>query len=134
MYMLNLRAIWIGFLADIGSTFLFTAAVAIVLFDPGSAELPLASAISEGSSVLDAFMLVMGLSLTAVGGFVAARLAPGREATHAAGVGVLSLMASMMMCAPGAGPDWYLALGLGMTFPAALLGGVGATLTRLREF
>lgn len=133
MSMLNLRAIWIGFLADIGSTFLFTAALTIALFDPGSAELPPAACL-EGSCFLDAFMLAMGLALTAVGGFVAARMAPGREATHAAGVGVLSLMASMLLCAPGAGPDWYLALGLGMTFPAALFGGVVATLTRLREF
>ncbi|MCA9791655.1 MAG: hypothetical protein KC910_07655 [Candidatus Eremiobacteraeota bacterium] len=131
--MLNFRAVLTGFLADLGSTFLFSAALVIVLLDPGSGSMNLASRL-DGTIWIDAISLVIGLSLTAIGGFVAARMAPGREATHAAAVGVLSLLASIMMVGDLQGaPAWYATLGLGLTFPAALFGGTIAALTRLTE-
>ncbi len=131
--MLNFRAILTGFTADIGATFLFSTALAVALLDQGSSDVALASRL-QGTVALDLFCLVIGLGLTAIGGFVAARLAFGREAVHSAAVGVLSLLASLVLVGdPQMVPDWYLTLGLGLTFPAALFGGTVAAFTRLME-
>lgn len=65
--------------------------------------------------------------LTAVGGYVAARLAPDDPLRHALIVGALSLVLGVLVTtAPGEGPEpawWVDTLGYLLAVPAALAGG-----------
>lgn len=122
--MMNVRAIARGFLVDISTTCLFAATLSIVLFDPGSANVSLAERLYT-SALIDWLCLVGGLAMTGLGGFVAARMVPQRELTHATMVGCLSLGVAYLTSA-GVCPftDWYTFTGLVMAVPVAQMGGV----------
>lgn len=122
--MMNVRAIARGFLVDLSTTCLFAATLSIVLLDPGSANVSLAERLYT-SALIDWLCLVGGLAMTGLGGFVAARMVPQRELTHATMVGCLSLGAAFLTSA-GVCPfaDWYTFTGLVMTVPVAQMGGV----------
>lgn len=126
--MLNYRAVARGFLVDITTTFLFAAALSIVLIDPGSADHSLAERLS-GTTALDWICLIFGLGLTGLGAFVCGRMVPNRELTHASAVGCLSLLVALLA---GGGVnshlDWYTFTGLVLTVPIAQFGGVLAGL------
>lgn len=68
-----------------------------------------------------------GTFFTALGGYIAARLAPDDPMRHAVIVGVLSLvMAILLATSPGEGPEvawWVAAVGYLVTVPAAAAGG-----------
>lgn len=68
-----------------------------------------------------------GSFFTALGGYVAARLAPADPLRHAVIVGVLSLVLGILLVtAPGEGPQpawWVDALGFLLAVPAAAAGG-----------
>ena len=131
--MLNFRAVWTGFLIDIGATFIFTAALLLAFLDPGSASVCMGERL-EGTGVFESCLMLLGLLATAMGAFTAARMAIGREAIHSGAVGACSFIFSLWTCGgPQAFSDPYFTFGMGMLMPAAFLGGAAATLTRLRE-
>lgn len=115
---LNLRAIAIGFAADMFLTQLFVLALMIVLFDPGSSSECLAQRIDF--RLLDLLGLCWGLFFTSLGGFVAARLAYANRYQNALMTGSLSFLASLSM--NGEPHDLIYVVGLLLTLPAALLG------------
>lgn len=69
--------------------------------------------------------LVVGLAFSAVGGFVAAHLAPGAELNNAFVAGVLVTVLSAMLTAitEPVPPFWFTLVGVLATTPAATLGG-----------
>ena len=121
---MNYRAIARGFLVDISTTCLFAATLTVFLIDPGSSDITMAERLYH-TQMIDWLCLLGGLGMTALGGFVAARMAPRRELTHATAVGCLSLLAAMATSA-GLCPfaDWYTFTGMVMTVPIAQMGGV----------
>lgn len=131
--MINIRAIARGFLVDLSSTCLFAVALSVVLLDPGSSNQALADRLSS-TEMIDWLCLIGGLGMTALGAFVAARMTPGREMTHAGAVGGLSLLAGFLTSS-GMCPfqDWFLLTGLALTLPAAQCGGAMAALYHLRR-
>lgn len=125
--MLNYRAIARGFLVDLSTTCLFAASLSLVLLDPGSSSTPLIERV-YGSPALDWTCLLAGLFMTMLGAFVAGRMVPGREITHATAVGCLSLLASLFTCGSCPFVDWFTFSGLILTVPVAQLGGAAAGL------
>lgn len=122
--MLNYRAIARGFLVDLSTTCLFAASLSLVLLDPGSSSTPLLERVYD-SPALDWICLLAGLFMTMLGAFVAGRMVPGREITHATAVGCLSLLAGLFTCGF---VDWFTFSGLLLTVPVAQLGGAAAGL------
>lgn len=82
-----------------------------------------------------AFAVAYGVLFGAVGGYVAARLAPSRPRLHAAGVAiVLALGAAISLVAsPGAGATWSQWAALALMAPGAFAGGWFATRGRRGE-
>jgi hypothetical protein len=122
----TLRAVFLGALADIGGT--IVAGMVLALLLPGlAAPVPNADpSIPAAPSVgFQWFSLLVGLCFTALGGYVAARVADRREYFHAVLVGVVSLVLGELMV--GMSPEGYpLAqrlVGDLLVIPAALLGG-----------
>ncbi len=77
----------------------------------------------------EAAAVLYGMAFAALGGFVAARVAPTRALLHAGGVAaILALGASVSLVAsPGAGATWSQWAALALMVPSAWLGGHFAT-------
>lgn len=119
-------ALFLGVVADIGGT--IVAGMLLALLMPGlAAPVPnVDPSIPPAPSVgFQWFSLLVGLSFTAVGGYVAARTANHREYFHALLVGIVSLALGELMV--GMSPEGYpLAqriVGDLLVIPAALVGG-----------
>jgi membrane protease YdiL (CAAX protease family) len=69
--------------------------------------------------------LLVGLAMTALGGYVAGAIAGRRSLAHAFWVGVLSTATGLVLnrLFKASDPAWYTVLAYGLTIPAALLGG-----------
>jgi hypothetical protein len=67
-----------------------------------------------------AWGLILGTLTTAVGGYVAARLAKSVPYWNALVFGIVGIIVGILMA--GDLPLWYTVLGFGLTLPAALLG------------
>lgn len=120
---INFRAIARGFLADITTTCLFALALTVVIFDPGSSQTSIAERI-YGTDIINWLCLLGGLSMTALGGFITARLTPGSEVLHATAMGIVSLFASLSMSYGCPLIDGFTFVGLLLTIPAAQAGGL----------
>ncbi len=127
---LNVRAILIGFLVDLVGTSLFGLLLSGALAAAGQNEQQLAQ---DAGYLLGT--LGLGLSSTALGSYVAARLARAAELNHAFVVGVLSTVSGFasVFGAPAVVPFWYEAAGLLLTLPAAIAGGSLRLATRPRS-
>jgi hypothetical protein len=124
---LDARAVVIGSIVDIVGSFLiggvFFAVLAATNGDPSAEEL---DRIYGGSVPLQLLTLALGLAMTAVGAYVAARLAAkGGERLHAFAVGVVSTVLgfTVVLAAPESSPFWSQAASLILTIPAAFVGG-----------
>lgn len=124
------KAIAVGFCADVFSTKLFLLATTIVLLDPGSSSVAPIQRVDP--DLLTWFCLAWGLLFTAVGGFIAARLAKREEMAHGMVVAWLSMMTSYHhggWTLDAVGPVlWH--IGLFGTVAAALAGAYSSRLVR----
>lgn len=125
--MMNYRAIARGFLVDMSTTCLFAATLSVILIDPGSSSISMAERL-YATDLVDWICLIGGLMTTGLGGFVAGRMVPHRELTHATLVGCLSLMAALLTSGTCPFSDWYTFTGLVLTVPVAQVGGALAGL------
>lgn len=125
---INIRAIIAGTLFDIIGTiifeviFSFIAAVPYVNAGIAPAEIEL----QLGNSFLfQALNICNGLFFTAMGGYIAARIAGAAILKHAILTGTSSLTIAVLFIAfiPGATPGWYGIATLLLMLPAAALGG-----------
>lgn len=121
---LNTRAIVTGFVSDLAATHLFLIAVLIVLYNPGSASVCLADRIADPLP-LNLFLLICGIALTGIGGFVTGRLARTEVVRNAMAMGCMSLMASLFMGHFDLSP--LSLLGYFLTIPVAAFGGMCST-------
>jgi hypothetical protein len=131
------RAVIIGTLIDNAGTLIVNAAFGAVIAQvTGATSVEDLSTVIEGSITLQIVQLALGLSLTAVGAYVAAVLAKGNERTNAFGVGALSTLIGFLFVftAPESAPFWAQAVGLLLTIPAAFLGGeIRLAVVRMRR-
>lgn len=123
---LRTRAVLIGSLVDIGGTFIAGSLLIAAVATATGATTPeqLARTLDAAPS-LQLATLALGLLMTLVGAYVAARLAPGAERMHAFAVGVISTLIgfSSVFASPESSPFWSQAAGLILTVPAAFAGG-----------
>ena len=120
------RAVIIGSLIDNAGTLLASAIFgALVAEFSGATSAEDLSMVIEGSIALQVVQLVLGLSFTTMGAYVAALMAKGNERTNAFAVGVISTAIGFLFVftAPEMAPFWAEAAGLLLTIPAAFLGG-----------
>lgn len=122
---LKTGAILAGWATDLGLSLVFGALVAAIVTGGGSFTPEEVAARVAATPGLQLSTLLVGLGFTGVGGYVAATLAKERPLTHATAVGLLSLGfgVALSLLAPSDAPLWYQAAGLGLTVPAAALGG-----------
>jgi hypothetical protein len=120
------RAVVIGSLVDTVGTLIaglvFDGAISAAYSASSADEL---SALVYASVPLQLAQLVLGLTLTAIGAYVAAFVAKKEARLHAFAVGVISTGIGFLFVfsAPEGAPFWAEAAGLLLTIPAAFLGG-----------
>ena len=120
---LNRRAIVYGCLTDVGTS--IAAAVLVGLLAGAASSDPASLRATAQSPVFVALQFILGLAATVLGGYVAARRAPRAELTNALAVGVV--MTTIAILGPvvvGARPDLLGILGIVLTIPAGLTGGL----------
>lgn len=123
---LVVRAVIIGSLVDTVGTLiaglLFQAAVSASTAASSAEDL---AALVYASAPLQLAQLALGLSLTAIGAYVAAAVAKKEARLHAFAVGVVSTGISFLFVfsAPEGAPFWAEAVGLLLIIPAAFVGG-----------
>lgn len=109
---LNLWAILLGSFVDIAATTVLQTLI---------------SAMFDGPLAVPLFLL-SGLSMTTLGGYVAAAVARRRSIAHGLGVGVLSALVGLALAqlegtaAAFELPEWFNPVGLALTVPTAVLG------------
>jgi hypothetical protein len=127
MYGINLRAVMIASLAvfgvDMVSTYLLISLFGGPAFDASLPDEQIDAAmqvlLQDPRYLTSALML--GTASTALGGFLAARLARTVPYFNALAFGLVGLALSVF--AVGEVPPWFKIIGFGITVPAALLGG-----------
>lgn len=121
-----MRAVLTGSLVDLLGTFLagalFFGVLGAATATTSAEEL---ARTYDSSTALQLVSLGVGLAMTALGAYVAARIAVGFERMHAFAVGIISTLVgfSVVVSAPESAPFWSQAAGLILTVPAAFLGG-----------
>jgi len=122
----DLRALVAGVAADWLGT-LLTAGLLGIAFGvgPDTPDSRIQELLAAPEFIISA--TVHGTFFTALGGYVAARLAPADPFRHALIVGLLSLVLAVLLAtSPGEGPEaawWVDALGYLLAVPAAATGG-----------
>lgn len=127
MERINFKALLFGIAADMGGTF----AASLIIFpmfagdlfsqDMSPEEIEAAmQTLSQDSGFLLA-SLVVGLAFSALGGYVAARVAKKDIYLNAGLVGVFGLFIGLLF--GGGGPIWFNVAGFVLVIPAALYGG-----------
>ena len=128
---INRRAIVYGcltnFSVSIAATILVGLLAAAASSDPASLQ------IARQSAALVALRFILLLVATAAGGYVAARRSPRAELTNALAVGVvITILAILGSVFVGSRPDLLGILGIVLTIPAGLTGGL-VRLSRLER-
>lgn len=120
------KAILIGIVTDIGATYLVISVLMISL-GAGARDLSEEEArqLIESTFQQVPYLLlsgVLGLLATALGGFVAAKVAVVAPLLNAACVGLFDLVLGILLI--GDSPLWFSVIALLLTLPAAVTGGV----------
>jgi hypothetical protein len=120
------KAILIGIVADIGATYL-AMAILMVSIGGGTRDLSEEDArqLIETTFQQAPYLLLsgaLGLLATALGGFVAAKVATVAPLLNAACVGLFDLVFGILLS--GDAPLWFSVIALLLTLPAAITGGV----------
>jgi hypothetical protein len=117
------KAVLLGFLADVGSTFLVSClgggVLGVVLVVGGASPDELNEQMQE--PIVLVVGMVVGLACTVLGGFVAGRVAGRSEVLHGALVGVLGAVFGLAFAALH--PLWFNVVGFVCVVPFAALGG-----------
>jgi hypothetical protein len=126
-YRFRWKAVALGTVTDIGCTIVFSTAVfALLLSQSGTdnAEEVSQSLTSDPMHLL--LLLLAGLGFTALGGYVAGRIAGHTQLMHALATGVCSMIIGLLIT-QGSHSGPYAGIinliGYGLHFPAVLLGG-----------
>ena len=120
-------AIVLGWITDIVGTMVFASIVFVIIGSVlgGSGSTPADLAAFERSGAWQAFGLIFGMSFTALGRYLTARIANYSEYRFAAMMGLLSLVSGELLMQLGDGDSsmfWVRMVGFVFTIPAALFG------------
>lgn len=120
----RIGAIAAGWLVDLGLSLLFFAVLYAIVGSDGAAPEEISRRMNASLDLALSSALV-GLTFTAVGGYVAALLARQRHLEHAIGVGLLSLGLSLSSLIGGLPSEngWVALAGTVLTVPFAAAGG-----------
>ena len=128
---LNRRAIVYGCLTNFGVS--IAATILVGLLAAAASSDPASLQIARQSAALVALRFILLLVATAAGGYVAARRSPRAELTNALAVGVvITILAILSSVIVGSRPDLLGILGIVLTIPAGLTGGL-VRLSRLER-
>ena len=128
---LNRRAIVYGCLTNFGVS--IAATILVGLLAAAASSDPASLQIARQSAALVALRFILLLVATAAGGYVAARRSPRAELTNALAVGVvITVLAILSSVIVGSRPDLLGILGIVLTIPAGLTGGL-VRLSRLER-
>ena len=128
---LNRRAIVYGCLTNFGVS--IAATILVGLLAAAASSDPASLQIARQSAALVALRFILLLVATAAGGYVAARQSPRAELTNALAVGVvITILAILSSVIVGSRPDLLGILGIVLTIPAGLTGGL-VRLSRLER-
>lgn len=119
----SVKAIALGAAVGIGGSLVFSLAASIAVGIVAGGR-PSAQVVAETVTKFLWVNLLVGLALTFLGGFVAGRVAPDREAFHGAAVGLIALALSLALA--GGEPIWFKAVSWTLLVPLAILGGLAA--------
>ena len=120
---LNRRAIIYGCLTDIGASIAAVVLVGVLASAVSSDPASLRETTQSAGFV--ALQFILGLAATVLGGYVAARRSRRAELTNALAVGVvMTTIAILGLVVVGARPDLLGILGIVLTIPAGLTGGL----------
>jgi len=124
---LSIKAVVLGWLADMVATFMASLALALVAFfaimsrDTPPVE---AAGIFHRSMLMQLASVAIRFLATMFGAYTAERIAERSEMRHAVAVGILTLGGfTALFFWRGTQPTWFLALGMAVIIPAALAGG-----------
>ncbi len=123
---LNVRAVVVGSLVDIVGSFIVGGVLFAVLGTAsGATSAEELTRTYDASLPFQVVTLLLGLVMTGVGAYVAARMATRAERLHAFAVGVVSTATgfTIVFTAPDTQPFWSQAAALILTIPAAFVGG-----------
>ena len=128
---LNRRAIVYGCLTNFGVS--IAATILVGLLAAAASSDPASLQIARQSAALVALRFILLLVATAAAGYVAARRSPRAELTNALAVGVvITILAILSSVIVGSRPDLLGILGIVLTIPAGLTGGL-VRLSRLER-
>jgi hypothetical protein len=128
---INRRAIVYGCLTNFGVS--IAATILVGLLAAAASSDPASLQIARQSAALVALRFILLLVATAAGGYVAARRSPRAELTNALAVGVvITILAILSSVIVGSRPDLLGILGIVLTIPAGLTGGL-VRLSRLER-
>ena len=122
------RAVLFGIVADIGATFiammLLTSFLGMQVGSENLSQAELMQLIEEALQQPPYLLVggILGLLATALGGYVAARTAEVAPLLNAACVGLFDVVLGIFLI--GGSPLWFSVIGLLLTLPAAIAGGV----------
>ena len=122
------KAVLFGIVADIGATFiammLITNFIGMQLGSENLSQAELMQLIEEALQQPPYLLVggILGLLATALGGYVAARTAEVAPLLNAACVGLFDVVLGIFLI--GGSPLWFSVIGLLLTLPAAIAGGV----------
>ena len=128
---INRRAIVYGCLTNFGVS--IAATILVGLLAAAASSDPASLQVARQSAALVALRFILLLVATAAGGYVAARRSPRAELTNALAVGVvITILAILSSVIVGSRPDLLGILGIVLTIPAGLTGGL-VRLSRLER-
>lgn len=123
---LSIKAIVFGTAVDVGGSFVVAlvsvVAAGAILVAQGVPQDQLEARLQEDTGFVIS-SLVIGLAFSALGGFIAARVAKYRELAHGAATAVVALgLAVLTLAAAKTPPPWYEVLSYVLILPATLFG------------
>lgn len=117
---IKLKAVIIGALADNAGTLFLMTTLAALLVSTGLTEDEVMGRMKSMSGLL--LGLIIGLGCTAMGGYLAGRIAKQAEALHGALVAVAGMVVALVF-REGGEPIWFDIVGFAGMLPAGIAGG-----------
>ncbi len=117
---IDLKAVFLGFLADTGGTIAIAVVLAAALSAAGVREDEILERMQSTSGLL--LSLIFGLGCSVLGGYVAGRIARRDEIRHGAIAAGLGLILGLLFREAGL-PLWYELIGIAGIIPAGMAGG-----------
>lgn len=126
---ISVKALVLGIVTDLVGSLIAGVIVGVVaaIALHGGAHKEIAARLRELPFLISS--LILGFGFTALGGFVAGRVAKRSEMLHGGIVGGVQLLIGILIASPSF-PAWYLIVSLAGVIPAGMLGGKIAHATR----